>query len=1200
MSTALSHLPRVLAGALVLGLVTLSAVTAHAQSDVTAPGDPVTATTGFSPPAEVASKAIDNDTGTKYYNTDKLNTGFTVTPSLGASVVTGARFATANDVPARDPLTFTLSGSNDGGTTFTPIVTGAGTGLSTDLGRQAYGAAQTFSNAVAYKTYRIIFPTVRDASTADAMQVSEVELLGTKATSTVAVTNTNDSGAGSLRAAINFANSSAGADIITFAIPGAGVNDVYRYISLASALPALTDNSTTIDGYTQGDAKANTLASGYNAVFNVQVAGGSSYNALSISAANCTIRGLAITGSDSGISISGTGATGNKVTGNAIGVSFRNSLSGAAAPNRQGVSINNAAGNIIGGTTVGERNLLSGNSANGVNITGSAATGNTVIGNFIGTDVNGTGEIPNNGGITIQDASNNIIGGTTVSERNIISGSNGAGIYIIGASGNKVSGNYIGTNATGTGAIANYVGIRFLGTGASNNTIGGTTAGERNIISGNSTTGIEMIDAGASGNKVSGNFIGTAADGTTRLANDVGIDIYSPSNTIGGTTAGGRNVLSGNTTAGVRINPGASGNKVSGNFIGTNLTGNVALPNSYGVYFMGNAIGASILNNTVGGTTTGERNILSGNTSAGVYINGSLASGNKVTGNTIGRGADGTTAVANGVGVLVTNAVSNTIGGVGAGAGNIIAGNSGDGVSITGTSTGVSVRGNSITGNGTTAAHLGIDLVGADGVNANDAGDADTGANGLQNFPVLSAAFANGGNSTLIGSLNSTASSTFALDFYSNASADTSGYGEGQTYLGSTTVTTDGSGNASFTAVVPSVRLASGLSISATATASDGSTSEFCQNITSSATAAAGGVVISEFRLSGPNGAQDEYIELFNPTSSAIQLTNWTLSASKVTTALTGLSLSSRTIPASGHLLIINKDGYSLDSGATAYPSTYPTGSTRPASYATGDVAYSGDIALDSTLILRNGDTIADVVGNLSGAVGLVSTNQYAFVRRMDGAVGIVDTGTDQNDFNLVDTASINGPPTVDGLSNLANGARLGAPGPQNAAAPNQRATLTLVPLDPATNQGIAPDGRYPSRGSNIDPFGRLTLRRTLTNFSNQTIKQIRFILVRTTTGDSADANAADLRAITSVGVSANGSKVVQGIQIEAPTSPTTPSNQLSNSDTGNGGGLNSSWNVGTLPNGGLLPGQSMNVEFVFGIVRLGNYNTSIVIQTAS
>ena len=376
--------------------------------------------------------------------------------------------------------------------------------------------------------------------------------------------------------------------------------------------------------------------------------------------------------------------------------------------------------------------------------------------------------------------------------------------------------------------------------------------------------------------------------------------------------------------------------------------------------------------------------------------------------------------------------------------------------------------------------------------------------------------------------------------------------------------------------------------------------SPFAARHTSAMGQAAGDVVISEFRFSGPGGNRDEYIELYNMQGAPLDLTGWTLSVSATNSPLSALDLTGKTIPAYGHLLLTNSGqnnsgGYSL---SAVYPATYPVNSTTPSSYATGDVSYTGDIALSSALTLSNAQgTVIDSVGDLSGASGFVSSNQYAFVRRMDGALGLIDTDTDQNDFNLLDTASTNGSADVTGLSTLVGGARLGTPGPQNTSAPVQRAALSIAPLDPAANGGVTASGRYASRGSNADPLGRLTLRRTITNFSNTTLTQIRIFLVRTTSGACNDTSVADMRAITSVGASLNGTKYVQGIQLEAPTDPTTPSNQLSSSDTGNGGGLNASWNVGTLPAGGLAPGASMNIEFVFGIKREGNYNFSILIQ---
>ena len=138
------------------------------------------------------------------------------------------------------------------------------------------------------------------------------------------------------------------------------------------------------------------------------------------------------------------------------------------------------------------------------------------------------------------------------------------------------------------------------------------------------------------------------------------------------------------------------------------------------------------------------------------------------------------------------------IGGTNTGEGNTVAFNKNDGISLaSGAGSGNAILGNIIHSNGTTAAHLGIDL-NEDGVTTNDAGDADTGPNNRQNFPVLSSSDADATQITIDGSLNSTASTNFRIEFFSSATADPSGNGEGQTYLGFTTVTTDGSGNATF------------------------------------------------------------------------------------------------------------------------------------------------------------------------------------------------------------------------------------------------------------------------------------------------------------------------------------------------------------------------------------------------------------------
>lgn len=380
---------------------------------------------------------------------------------------------------------------------------------------------------------------------------------------TFTVTNTNDSGAGSLRQAITSANANAGPDTIVFNL-GTGTPT----INLSSALPAIS-SPVTISGNTGGATRVE--LNGASA--------GSGVNGLTITAGSSTIEALVINRfGGAGIFINTNG--GNTVRNCYIGTN----ASGTArlGNSAHGVQIQ-AANNTIGGTTAGERNIISGNGVFGVVMGGATGTGNKVSGNYIGTDVNGTADLGNMADGVRIDGANNTIGGTAAGERNVISGNNEHGVYILGATatGNKVSGNFIGTNVNGTAALGNTLDGVIIES-APNNTIGGTTAGERNVISGN-RNGVRVVAAAATGNKVSGNYIGTDVNGTAALKNsEHGVSIESPSNNlIGGTTAGERNVISGNGANGVRINGGA-GIKVIGNAIFNNTRLGIDL-NSDGV-----------------------------------------------------------------------------------------------------------------------------------------------------------------------------------------------------------------------------------------------------------------------------------------------------------------------------------------------------------------------------------------------------------------------------------------------------------------------------------------------------------------------------------------------------------------------------------------------------------------------------------------
>ncbi len=190
--------------------------------------------------------------------------------------------------------------------------------------------------------------------------------------------------------------------------------------------------------------------------------------------------------------------------------------------------------------------------------------------------------LTNGAGVVIDNALNNTIGGNTAAVRNIISGNVGSGANIsgVGAPGNTVRGNFIGTNTAGTAAIANGGFGVAITEDATNNTIGGdSTAGEGNVISGNTSSGV-IINAGATGNFVRGNFIGVGTDGTTAVANnDPGVLVDSSNNAIGGAAPGLGNTIANNAIAGVTVNSG-TGNSIQNNSIFANAGLGIDLGNN--------------------------------------------------------------------------------------------------------------------------------------------------------------------------------------------------------------------------------------------------------------------------------------------------------------------------------------------------------------------------------------------------------------------------------------------------------------------------------------------------------------------------------------------------------------------------------------------------------------------------------------------
>ena len=614
------------------------------------------------------------------------------------------------------------------------------------------------------------------------------------AASSFVVTNTNDSGPGSLRQALLDANANAGADVITFSI-GSGI----QQIMILSLLPTITD-AVTIDGTTQPGFNGAPLI---ELTPEPQLLG----DGLVITGGNSVVRGLVLNRFRGHAIRLETGGN-NTIEGNYIGTD----VAGAASLFNylNGVFISGSSGNLIGGNTAAARNVISGNLGNGISVA-SGGTGNAIRGNYIGVNAAGTAALPNEIGVSIGSA-NNTIGGPTVSARNVISGNRQDGINI-GADGNVIEGNFIGANAAGDASL-NNVGFNIRVT-ANNTRIGGITS-TPGAPPGNVMLGVFV--AGGTGTLVQGNLIGTNAAGTAALTNSgIGVMMWGDM-TVGGSTAGARNVISGFTSGsgyGIFI-ANSGGGSIVGNYIGTDITGTIAIPNRTGIAKSGNPPDVKI-----GGTTPGERNLISGN-GTGIQLEAKNAI---IKGNYIGTDVTGTNPLPNtstGIGITGSSG-GNIIGGTEPGAANIIAFNN-VGINFFALNqfspNNTSIRGNSIH----SSPVLGIDL-NSDSVTINDIGDGDAGPNNLQNFPVVTSVIT-GSTTTIQGSLNSNVSSSFTLDFYSSSVCNASGHGEGATFIGSTVVATDANGNASFNVNLP-VSLAAGQVVTATATDATGNTSEF-------------------------------------------------------------------------------------------------------------------------------------------------------------------------------------------------------------------------------------------------------------------------------------------------------------------------------------------------------------------------------------
>lgn len=586
----------------------------------------------------------------------------------------------------------------------------------------------------------------------------------------------------------------------------------------------------------------------------------------------------------SGIYLIGLGAVANVVAGNYIGTTPTGSqmLSNQA----DGITIVGAPRNLVGGTVSFPCNLVSGNGKAGVFISGSGATGNVLLGNFIGCDAAGTAAIGNSlSGVILSGARSNWVGGGVAGGGNLISGNKEDGVFITtNSTENLVQGNRVGIDLLGTKSIANGsngVTINY----ASMNQVGGTGLEARNIISGNANYGVLFLN-GASANTLQGNFIGPDPSGTMSLSNRLaGVRVDSPGNLIGGGATGAGNLVSGNGLEGLWFYTAAASNNVAqGNLVGVDRLGTIPLKNGRAGIGLSDAPA-----NLVGGGAPGEANIISGNGDCGLFLIGAACMGNQIQGNKIGTDINGVSAVGNKrEGIYAWRSATNFIGGAGPGLGNLISGNLTRGIYLT-NSQGNIIQGNLIgtrldgTGNlgqvfhgidcetnsnfnliggdgaaGNRIAYsqtvycgvriragafgnailsnriyangaLGIDL-GAAGVLANDPCDTDSGANMQQNYPVLDGAWISGNELFVSGVLNSTPNQVFRLQFFANLVVDTSGYGEGEEFLGDLVVSTGPDCTATFSASFPTA-VPEGHFIAATVTDQAQNTSEFSKSV---------------------------------------------------------------------------------------------------------------------------------------------------------------------------------------------------------------------------------------------------------------------------------------------------------------------------------------------------------------------------------
>jgi hypothetical protein len=408
--------------------------------------------------------------------------------------------------------------------------------------------------------------------------------------------------------------------------PGAG-NLISGNLNYGFLTSSTNQVGTTIQGNIFGANTDGTTAIG-NGYAGVAIDGGSCSNI--VGGFSTAARNLVSGNLDQGIILQDAGTVENLVVGNYVGV---DSTGMATLGNGwSGVELyNGAASNTVA------NNVISGNGQLGVLIHSGGAAANWVSGNDIGVDVSGTTALGNGwAGVAINSgAQSNIIGGSVVAARNIISGNGNQGLAMgdAGTSGNVVEGNYIGVDVSGEHPIRNdWAGVNLYG-GAAGNLVGGTLPGMGNIVSGNGDQGILLGDVGTDANTVQGNWIGLDAAGLVAISNGwSGVELYNgPSGNLVGGYGSARNFISGNGNYGITINNGSSGNVIQGNSIGLDGNNGPIVPNQWGDVILF----AGAQSNLIGGLSFGAANLISGSTTAGIALFDAATAYNTIRGNSI-------------------------------------------------------------------------------------------------------------------------------------------------------------------------------------------------------------------------------------------------------------------------------------------------------------------------------------------------------------------------------------------------------------------------------------------------------------------------------------------------------------------------------------------------------------------------------------